>query len=287
MLGRGTEEAGRGISGVLHLMQIKASEFEAVAEKLRTGQRARAEHCGMGQPMLVSNGRAGYAAYCFRCGGRGFIPHALSLAERIAQFKDAEQADKEARLSLRLPEPRVVDPQQWPSHARVWLYKGGFSNDDIERLGFYYHEKMQRVVMPVYDNGRLVYWQARGFVKELAKYLNPSVDRTKLVAKYGGPSRHIVLTEDILSAFKVSKVTEAWALMGTTLHDSVLADLIRRDAVVLYMGDPDAGGDKGWVGVVGRCRAVGLPCYDVRMSADPKRLSVADIREHLLNFMED
>lgn len=265
-------------------MKIEAREFEAVASTLRMGQRTRAEHCGMGEPMQVSNARAGFAAYCHRCGGKGFIPHQLSLAERIAQFKDAHEADQEARLSLRLPEPRLVAPQQWPTNARVWLYKGGFSNDDIERLGFYYHERMQRVVMPVYNNGRLVYWQARGFIADMPKYLNPVTDRSQLVAKYGQPSRFVVLTEDILSAFKVSKVTEAWALMGTNLHDAILADLIRKDAVLLYMGDPDAGGDKGWASIVKRAQAVGLQCYDVRMSADPKRLSVSDIREHLAKF---
>ena len=164
-------------------MRIEAKDFQHLAERLRKGQKLRAEHCGMGESMIVSNGTAGFAAYCFRCGGKGFIPHALSLAERIAQFREAEQADQEARLSLRLPEPRICDPQQWPSHARVWLYKGGFSNDDIENLGFYYHEKMQRVVMPVYDGGRLVFWQARGFSKSLSKYLSPPVERTKLVAK--------------------------------------------------------------------------------------------------------
>lgn len=268
-------------------MRIEAKDFQHLAERLRKGQKLRAEHCGMGESMIVSNGTAGFAAYCFRCGGKGFIPHALSLAERIAQFREAEQADQEARLSLRLPEPRICDPQQWPKQARVWLYKGGFSNDDIERLGFYYHERMQRVVMPIYDGGRLVYWQARGFVSTLAKYINPSVDRTKLVAKYGLPSGYVVLTEDILSAYKVSKVNEAWALMGTSLHDAVLADLIRRDVTVLYMGDPDAGGDKGWVSIVARCMAVGIKCYDVRMRDDPKRVSVHEIREHLSKWMED
>lgn len=268
-------------------MRIEAREFEDLAQGLRVGQRRRAVHCGDGASMIVSNAQAGVSAYCFRCGGNGFIPHALSLAERIEQFKEAEQADQEARASLRLPEPRVCDPQQWPSHARVWLYKGGFSNDDIENLGFYYHEKMQRVVMPVYDGGRLVFWQARGFSKSLSKYLSPQVERTKLVAKYGKPSHYVVLTEDILSAYKVSKVNEAWALMGTSLHDAILADLIRRDATVLYMGDPDAGGDKGWASIVARCRAVGIKCYDVRMIADPKLISVSAIREHLSNWMED
>lgn len=268
-------------------MELKPHEFMPAAEQLKPGQKARVEHCGMGSPMYVSNGRQGYSAYCFRCGGKGFVPHQLSLAERIELFAAAGSADEQAKADPRLPEPRLIDPQQWPDEARVWLYKGGFSNDDILNLGFYYHEKMQRVVMPVYQNGSVVYWQARGFIKDLAKYLNPSVDRSKLVAKYGRPGPAVVLTEDILSAYKVGKVCEAWALMGTTLHDAVLADLIRLGKPVLVMLDPDAGGDKGWAGIVKRLQAVGLPCHDVRMAKDPKRHSVQEIRDHLLDYMED
>ena len=251
-------------------MEIAAREFEAVAQTLRLGQRTRAEHCGMGEPMLVSNGRAGFAAYCFRCGGKGFIPHSLSLAERIAQFKEAEQADQEARLSLRLPEPRIVDPQQWPIHARVWLYKGGFSNDDIERLGFYYHERMCRVVMPVYDNGRLVYWQARGFVPDLPKALNPVVDRTGLVAKFGERSGPVALTEDMLSAAKMAVACEAWSLLGTKMDDAVLAALVRRGSKVVLALDSDKAGRAGAATIARRLSAVGIPNYQVYFGRDPK-----------------
>lgn len=251
-------------------MLIEAREFEDLTQGLRVGQRRRAVHCGDGASMIVSNASAGVSAYCFRCGGKGFIPHALSLAERIEQFKEAEQADQEARASLRLPEPRVCDPQQWPSHARVWLYKGGFSNDDIENLGFYYHEKMQRVVMPVYDGGRLRYWQARGFVPGLPKVLNPAVDRTGLVAKFGQRAGPVALTEDILSAAKMAVACEAWALLGTKMDDAVLASLIRRNSMVVLALDPDRAGRDGAAAIARRLTTVGVRHCQVYFGRDPK-----------------
>lgn len=258
-------------------MRIEAREFEAVAARLRPGQRTRAEHCGMGEPMQISNGPAGVAAYCHRCGGKGFIPHQLSLSERIAQFKDAEQADQEAKLSLRLPEPRVVDPQQWPKAARLWLYKGGFSNDDIERLGFYYHAQMSRVVMPVYDAGRLVYWQARGFVPQLPKALNPVVDRTGLVAKFGERMGPVALTEDMLSAAKMAVACEAWALLGTKMDDAVLAALIRRGSKVVLALDSDKAGRDGAATIARRLSAVGVSHSQVYFGRDPKLVTRKEI----------
>ena len=258
-------------------MRIEARDFQHLAERLRKGQKLRAEHCGMGESMIVSNGTAGFAAYCFRCGGKGFIPHAMSLAERIAQFREAEQADQEARLSLRLPEPRICDPQQWPKQARVWLYKGGFSNDDIERLGFYYHERMQRVVMPIYDGGRLVYWQARGFVPSLPKALNPVVDRTGLVAKFGERAGPVALTEDILSAAKMAVACESWALLGTKMDDAVLASLIRRDSMVVLALDPDKAGRDGAAAIARRLSTVGVQHCQVYFGRDPKLVTRKEI----------
>lgn len=260
--------------------EIKPHEFQAIAERLRDGQKVRAQHhCGEGDCLIVSRDRRGYSAYCFRCGGKGFVPLSLSLAERIENLREASKADDEARYSITLPTPKVIDPQAWPRYARLWLYKSGFSNDDITRLGFYYNERLDRVVMPVYNGTELVYWQARGFSADRPKYINPSIDRQKLVAKYGSGGPAVVLTEDNLSAYKVGKVCEAWSLMGTTLTDSVLADLIGLGKPVLIMLDPDAGGTKGLLGMARRLGAVGLKFVDARMTRDPKRHSLQEIRE--------
>lgn len=264
----------------MYAPEIKPHEFQHIAEKLRDGQKVRAQHyCGEGSCLIVSRDRKGYSAYCFRCGGKGFVPLSLSLAERLENLRAASLADVEARCTLTLPAPKVLDPQAWPRYARLWMYKSGFSNDDITSLGFYYHERLDRVVMPVYHGTELVYWQARGFSADRPKYINPSVDRQRLVAKYGSGGPAIVLTEDNLSAYKVGKVCEAWSLMGTTLTDSVLADLIEQNKPVLIMLDPDAGGTKGLVGMARRLGAVGLKFVDARMTRDPKRHSLQEIRE--------
>lgn len=260
--------------------EIKPHEFQSIAEGLRDGQKVRTQHhCGDGDCLIVSRDRKGYSAYCFRCGGKGFVSLSLSLAERIENLRSANVADAEAKHALTLPTPKVLDPQTWPRYARVWMYKSGFSNDDITTLGFYYHERLDRVVMPVYDGDKLVYWQARGFTADRPKYINPSIDRQKLVAKYGAGGPAVVLTEDNLSAYKVGKVCEAWSLMGTTLTDSVLADLITKGKPVLIMLDPDAGGTKGLLGMARRLGAVGLKFVDARMTRDPKRHTLQEISE--------
>jgi len=175
-----------------------------------------------------------------------------------------------------LPSPAVTDPQQWPDTARVWLYKAGLSNDDIIRLGAYWHEDTQRVVLPVYRGSEVVYWQARDVSwtrkSRRPKYINPIVDKSRLCAKYGtGPV--ILLTEDILSAFRCSRVTEAWALMGTALAPGVLADLLQQKKPVVAMFDPDAGGQKANTATFKRLGLMGVPFWIARPKRDPKYLT--------------
>lgn len=243
------------------------------------GQTNRFEHdCGEGRVLKVSHKDDGYAAWCFRCNDSGFIPHpAPSLSERLARLEALRSAERSASSSVELPTPALCDPQDgWPLAARVWLHKAGLSNDDIIRLGAYYHPPTGRVVIPVYQGDKLVYWQARdpewkrGTARP--KYLNPPVDKFGLYAKYGsGPV--IVLTEDILSAFRVSRVTEAWSIMGTALAPGVLAALINERRPVVTMFDPDAGGHKASASVTKKLAALGVPCYEASPPRDPKYLT--------------
>lgn len=193
----------------------------------------------------------------------------------MAKVREAERQDTAA---LTLPEPRQPDPQQWPAHARVWLYKAGLSNDDIETLGFYYCARTERVVMPLYQHGKLVYWQARGFKKEHAKYINPIVSRDSLVSNHGsGPT--LVLTEDILSAHKVGKVTQAWAIMGTSISDGVAALIASQNKPVLIMLDPDAAGVRARGKLYKQLSSIGVQCRVLRPNKDPKLLTIEEIRQ--------
>jgi DNA primase len=140
------------------------------------------------------------------------------------------------------------------------------------QLGFYYCERLERVVMPLYDNGQLVYWQARGFTTTHAKYINPIVSKDKLAAKYGsGPT--LVLTEDILSAYRCSAVTQAWSIMGTSIPDGVATMIHAQHKPVIIMLDPDAAGIKGNIKARRQLSLLGVDCRIIVPPKDPKLLS--------------
>lgn len=254
----------------------------------RLGQSGRFTHdCGEGRVLKVSHDAEGFRAWCFRCSEAGFIEHpAPSLSERLARLEAQRNAEARVSSSVELPAPANVDPHAggWPLAARVWLYKAGLSNDDIMRLGAYWHEPTGRVILPVYSNGKVLYWQGRDPAwkrgSRSLKYINPPVDKSHLCAKYGtGPV--IALTEDILSAFRTARATEAWSLMGTALAPGVLADLIRDGRPVVVMLDPDSGGQKATDKIMRKLQAIGVPAYAASPHRDPKYLTREELQSCL------
>lgn len=262
-------------------MALPRADFEEHGKGLAIGGRVRVGHtCGEGTVLMVSRVPQGISAYCFRCDDKGFLPIQRPLAERIAELAQAKAVAGEARMSLALPMPAEYDPQLWPVKARVWLYKAGMSNDDITNEGMYYNERLMRVVMPIMQHGELVYWQARGFDPALPKYINPIIDRTKIAPSYGRGEVH-VLTEDILSAWKVGRVTKATSLMGVRMNDTLLAQLVADRKPIVVALDPDPPGVAGAHQVLARLRMVGLRAEILTTRLDPKLLPRLEIQECL------
>lgn len=255
------------------------------AQALERGQRRRVSHeCSDDRSMIVSAGDTGWNAYCFRC-GHGFVPYPQeSLSEKLARLAAIATGDSYAAQSVTLPQPIERDVTQWPANCRVWLYKAGFSNEDIARLGWYYNSKTDRVVLPIVDNGEVVFWQARycGPDKGRPKYLAPSVDRATIVAKYGTGSV-LVLTEDIMSAAKVGKVTEAWSLLGTKLLPRILDQVIRQPLPVAVWLDGDTAGIRGAATIINTLRSVGKECYRIQSEKDPKCYNRYEVSDYVFN----
>jgi hypothetical protein len=245
------------------------------AMALQPGRFVRIEHgCGEGRTLRVSKEQDGaMRAYCFRCGPSGFLPAPeLTLAERLALLEQRRTAELKVTATVDPPRPMIKDVSLWPLYAKVWLFKAGLSVDDIASLGAYYCEPIDRVVLPVYDNGKLVYWQARGFRKGAPKYINPIVERNSLCAKYGsGPV--LVLTEDILSAYRVSRVTEAWSLLGTKLPDGVAVGIAQQRKPIVMLLDHDSAGAKGRAQVARQLRTLGAEVFISKPDRDPKYLT--------------
>lgn len=161
----------------------------------------------------------------------------------------------------------------------MWLYKAALDRTDIAKLGVYLHEPSRRVVVPVFDQGSLVYWQARSVDGRQPKYINPQVNRQRLVAKFGRGDP-LVLTEDVLSAYRVGWHTEAWSLMGTKLTDYIATAILKRGGRVLVWLDPDwqypAGKRPGVIAakkITNQLRSMGVQVERIVSRADPKLLS--------------
>lgn len=250
----------------------------AIADQLAPGQKRRVEHdCGDGNTMIVSRNARGIFYWCHRCHTKGWIPTERSLAERIAALREATEWDGTAQQSLELPGPGKFDPQDWPDQPRVWLYKAGFSNDEIRRHGWYWNPRMERVILPVKVDGKTIYWQGRGFDPGRPKALNPTVNREGLVAKYG-QGDFIALTEDMLSAAKVGGVSEAWALLGTVLSYSTALALSEAGRPVLLMLDDDPAGRRGAAEAAKTLNLLGVRNHQVYFGKDPKLVSRAVIK---------
>jgi DNA primase len=176
--------------------------------------------------------------------------------------------------------PAEYEPSLWPLAARVFLYRCGISNVEIQQLGYYWNARIQRVVMPIRDAaGGLLYWQARTLDKtNPKKYLNQrGVDKHSFVAKYGdGPI--VVLTEDILSSYKVSRAgVEAWPLMGTKLSTTLAAEIIRDGRPVAVWTDPDVAGRTAAAKICKTLRAYGVKVTNVVSVRDPKLIPREEI----------
>lgn len=263
---------------------LDQSSWLPQAQELAIGQSARVAHdCGEGHTMIVEHLPTGYRAHCFRCNDGGFVATQASLGEMMQELRSRQQADKE--IGAAPPTPVVTDLTQWSPNARLWLYKAGFSPRDIARLGWYYHPPSKRVVLPVVQDGTLVYWSARAVERgQQPKYLNPRAS-AKVIPTYG-TGDCVVLTEDILSAAKVGKVTESWSMLGTSCKTNLVAACVQAQRPILVWLDDDTAGHKGAVRTLRTLRAAGVKVGRIMSDRDPKNHSTDDIRTLVDNALE-
>ncbi|WBK39679.1 DNA primase [Xanthomonas phage L522] len=191
------------------------------------------------------------------------------------------------QITAELPECSSTDPADWPRELSHWCYKHGLHAPRIRELGLYYSKKLDRLVLPLYnEDGELAYWQARSQTMA-PKWLGPPIDKRALIVQYGkGQGSHIVLTEDAISAYKVGLFCEAWPLLGTKLHPRHAAKLLEVGKPVIIWLDNDTGHSSGSnpgqvaaAAILKQLRAYGLKCYNVLTERDPKCYNRYQIRK--------
>lgn len=270
---------------------LHPDDYLEKAKALPIGGDARIEHwCGDGQVIKISHTNKGYSAYCFRCGSKGFTP---IERKTLSDFDILKQEEAVAELSqtMRLPDDFTTEI---PTQHALWLYKAGLHMDRIRTLGFGYSSKLARVVLPVYDNGVLVYVQARAtmYPEQKPKYLNLKGAQKDDIIYHCKPEQHlegyrdtVVVTEDILSAARVGEVCNAISILGTKLSNGQAIKIAEYARVIWWLDSDDAGikgvrkGSQQLQFLIGNQ-------FDIRTEKDPKLYSSRKIRNILLGIDE-
>ena len=160
---------------------------------------------------------------CHDCGQKGYTPAtARSPAQTIAFIKQWTTGDAENAIvrDIKLP-PDTTN--KLPTEARVWLKKYGITPEEVDTFGIGWSESSQRLLLPVYKGGKLIYYQGRTFkpvTKSNPKYRNIRQSGAKSVFFIRGwdnvsPIQSLCIVEDIISAIKVGRHMPTLALLGS------------------------------------------------------------------------
>lgn len=261
---------------------LTLSSWRHHADSLEDGRSRRVNHdCGEGRTLRVSREGGKLRAWCHRCNDGGFDQLVEALSVRIARLSERQEADAKLQAGGE-PEPKVYEVAKWPEKGRLWFYKAGLGSHDIGRLGAYYHPPSNRVVLPVLDG----FWQARALEPgQIPKYMAPDMSKATIMPRYGAGDS-ITLTEDILSAYKVGQVSEAWCMMGTNLSPYMLHKLLADGRPVNVWLDndlpPQHPVNRGQIAakkVLKTLRAVGIKANNILAPRDPKMMTYSQIKE--------
>lgn len=162
-------------------------------------------------------------AYCHRCEQKGYYQD-----RSYKGFNKGIRFSRETK-DVYLPKDMDMDVDNWASPARVWAFKNRLESVHIERANIGYSESIGRILIPTYHEGKVSGYQARKVHKydEGPKYYtrcNKTLPNYNHYHNTG--SKTIVITEDSISAVRLSNFVDSISLQGVVLKDNVLSYLL-------------------------------------------------------------
>ena len=243
-------------------------------------QRSDCPHCSDTRGRLYERDTGqGIVQYCHNCGYKNYVPHkARAPSETVQYIKQYLTKDEETNIvkEIRLP---WDFSNEIPKQARLWLSKYGITPDEVETFGIGWSECNNRLILPVYNDDRLVYYQGRTFkpvTKDNPKYKNVKQVGARNVFFVRGWDRRkeideLCIVEDILSAIKVGRHTPCLALLGSYFPPEI-NPLYRRANKVLIWLDSDK-----YTTAIKQAKLIntltGKPVHVINTELDPKEQS--------------
>lgn len=255
---------------------------------------------------IVTRTARGFLMFCHRCHAKRFIrcgtpsysdclrtaKEAMSSTSTWTLRRHANRSSSSTHTQrgdtlncdvqfVRLPHDVT---RELPTRAQMWLKKYNVTQEEINTYNFFWSNQYERLILPVYKSGKLVYWQGRyfGMREQAPKYINTRNKRTEVWFDTGGTDAHtVVLVEDILSAIAVSRVSgyRAVALLGCYLSDVMIARLQSEGKQVCVWLDLDKQSKSRRYSK--RLQVFGLTARSVVTPKDPKEYTPEQIRGFL------
>lgn len=271
------------------------SFLEEYVVDLKEGERRRFSKCPYCNKAISSDGFVVYKEYntvkawCHECHSGGTYGNRISLAG-VLRRRNASTQDTETYTNTIITLPKDFS-RHIPSKGLQWLRKYNITDEEINRYMFGYSAKLDRLILPVFKDGVLAYWQGRDLStrKDAPKYINVVADKksTCFVAHPTSTplSKTVVIVEDILSAIAVARA----GFIGVSLLGSYLGNTVTKyiitlgDKFVVWL-DPDKRKEASKYALF--LLAKGLfaePC--VTMHKDPKEYTATEIQEHFKHLI--
>lgn len=208
--------------------------------------------------------------YCFSC-------HYWKAGNGLSRIKDTTVVDDTAIVL-----PSDADTVL-PRVAREYLGRYGITRSDVTLNTVMWSDYWQRLIFPYFNDKGIVAWQGRYLGTEKGKAKWYSKGNLKEFQHFVGNkhSQTFVLTEDIISAIKVSHNTQVCAvpLFGSHVSTKRLLQLKRnRDTLLVYVWlDKDKQKESMQYAKV--ARDFGINCRSIITDLDPKEYSDPEIME--------
>lgn len=257
------------------------TDWLTIAKSLPAGRNTRIPCCKADNSMVVYHTARGYSCYCHRCKHSDFESHGVRSIADIRRHKAELEFihDKE----IKLPKDYTLVT---PDYAMHWYIKCGISPELAASYGIGYSSILDRIVIPIYEDDKLAALQLRAIHDyQKPKYLNPGGRKIEEnVFRSGVSNGVVVVVEDVLSAIKVGKVAPTISILGTNCSDARARKIAKENHTAIVWMDGDKAGREGRANTIKQLSLLGVRCFRVDTTLDPKKYNTEQIKEHLRNM---
>jgi len=221
------------------------------AYEMSVGEQVKVHHCTTGKDndrLYIKRTEDGYLFYCHHCSFSGGVRQPNSSCSKAKERLSKRKKDKDdgsgqainITRKPKLPFDSVGRIAEWPSRAKVWVYRASLTDKEIATYGFVYSPYYDRVFYPVYNNNVISCTIGRRLKDDnTPKYLIYKEDTFNNLW-YSNPtsSSKVCIVEDVLSAIRCSRYTAGAALLGTNFTYSAIKYLTdRHNEFIIYLDD--------------------------------------------------